>query len=138
MARSGEAPRTYVFRAPAGGMIVEKMAVAGQMMRAGERIYRLADLSSVWILAQVYEQDLSFVRTGQAATVRVTYGPERTIEGRVETILPQVEEQTRTATARIVLPNPDASLRPGRRGSPSGSAVYPARISGTSRRRRRS
>jgi hypothetical protein len=113
LARSGEAPRTYVFRAPAGGMIVEKAAVAGQMIKAGERIYRLADLSSVWVLAQVYEQDLSFVRAGQAATVRVTYGPERTIEGRVETILPQVEEQTRTATARIVLPNPDASLRPG-------------------------
>jgi hypothetical protein len=113
LARSGEAPRTYVFRAPAGGMIVEKTAVTGQMMKAGERIYRLADLSSVWVLAQVNEQDLAFVRAGQAATVRVTYGPERTIEGRVETVLPQVEEQTRTATARIVLSNPDASLRPG-------------------------
>ena len=113
LARSGEAPRTHLFRAPAGGMIVEKAAVAGQMMKAGERIYRLADLSSVWVLAQVYEQDLAFVREGQAVTVRVTYGPERTIEGRVATVLPQVEEQTRTATARIVLPNPDASLRPG-------------------------
>lgn len=113
IASSGEAPRTYVFRAPADGMVIEKMAVAGQMMKAGERIYKLADLSSVWVLAQVYEQELPFVRAGQAATVRVTYGPERMIEGRVDTLLPQVEEQTRTATARIVLPNPDASLRPG-------------------------
>jgi hypothetical protein len=113
LARAGEAPRTYVFRAPSDGMVIEKMAVVGQMIKAGERAYRLADLSSVWVLAQVYEQDLPFVRAGQNATVRVTYGPERMIEGRVEELLPQVEAQTRTATARIVLANPDASLRPG-------------------------
>ena len=113
LARAGVAVRTYVYRAPAAGMVIEKMVVAGQMMKPGERLYRLADLSSVWVLAQIYEQDLSFVRAGQDATVRVTYGPERLMEGRVETLLPQVEEQTRTATARIVLPNPDASLRPG-------------------------
>ena len=113
LARAGEAPRTYVYRAPADGMVIDKMAVAGQMMKPGERIYRLADLSSVWVLAQIYEQDLPLVRAGQDATVRVTYGPERMIEGRVELLLPQVEEQTRAATARIVLPNPDASLRPG-------------------------
>ena len=110
---SREAPRTFVFRAPADGVVIEKMAIAGQMMKPGERIYRLADLSQVWVLAQIYEQDLPFVRAGQDATVRVTYGPERTIDGRVELLLPQVEDQTRTATARIALPNPDGSLRPG-------------------------
>lgn len=110
---SREAPRTLVFRAPADGVVIEKMAVAGQMMKPGEPIYRLADLSHVWVLAQIYEQDLPFVRAGQDATVRVAYGPERTIDGRVELLLPQVEDQTRTATARIVLPNPDGSLRPG-------------------------
>jgi hypothetical protein len=113
LARAGEAPRNFVFRAPAAGMVIEKMAVVGQMVKPGERIYKLADLSSVWVLAQVYEQDLPFVRAGQSATIRVAYGPERMIEGRVETLLPQVEEQTRTATARIVLANPDVSLRPG-------------------------
>lgn len=113
LARAGVAVRTYVYRAPADGMVIEKMVVAGQMMKPGERLYRLADLSSVWVLAQIYEQDLSFVRAGQDATVRVTYGPERMIDGRIDLLLPQVEEQTRTATARIVLPNPDASLRPG-------------------------
>ena len=113
VARKGEASRTYVYHAPAGGMVIEKMAIAGQMMKPGERIYRLADLSSVWVLAQIYEQDLSFVKPGQDATVRVTYGPERVINGQVESLLPQVEEQTRTATARIVLPNADGALRPG-------------------------
>lgn len=113
LASKGEASRTYIYRAPAAGMVIEKMAVVGQMMKPGERIYRLADLSTVWVLAQIYEQDLSFVRAGQDATVRVTYGPERQINGQVESLLPQVEEQTRTATARIVLPNDDGSLRPG-------------------------
>lgn len=113
LAHSGKASRTYVFRAPAAGVVVEKMAVAGQKVMPGERIYRLADLATVWVLAQVFEQDLAFVRPGQAATVRVTYGPERVLTGTVEALLPQVEEQTRSATARIALPNPDMGLRPG-------------------------
>lgn len=111
--KRGEASRTFVYRAPAAGVVIEKNAIAGQMIKAGERVYRLADLSRVWALAQIYEQDLPFVRAGQSATVRVTYGPERTIEGQVDLLLPQVEDRTRTATARIVLPNTDGSLRPG-------------------------
>ena len=111
--RSGEAQRTVVFRAPADGVVIEKMAVAGQMMKPGERIYRLADLSTVWVQAQVYEKDLAFLHEGQAATVRTSYGAERKIEGKVQMLLPQVEEQTRAATARIVLPNADRFLRPG-------------------------
>lgn len=113
VASTREARRTYVFRAPADGMVIEKMAVSGQMVKPGERIYRLADLSSVWVLAQVFEQDLSFIHPGQEATVRVTYGQERRYSGTVSTLLPQVEDQTRTATARIQLPNTDGYLRPG-------------------------
>jgi multidrug efflux pump subunit AcrA (membrane-fusion protein) len=111
--RSGEAPRTLVFRAPADGVVIEKMAVAGQMMQPGERIYRLADLSTVWVQAQIYEKDLPFVREGQPVKIRTSYGPEKTFEGRVQLLLPQVEEQTRSVTARIVLPNPEGHLRPG-------------------------
>ncbi len=111
--RSGEAQRTMLFRAPADGVVIEKMAVAGQMMKPGERIYRLADLSTVWVQAQIYEKDLPYLRQGQAVSVRTSYGPERKFDGTVELLLPQVEEQTRTATARIVLPNPDGFLRPG-------------------------
>jgi RND family efflux transporter MFP subunit len=111
--KRGEASRTFVYRAPAAGVVIEKNAIAGQMIKAGERVFRLADLSSVWVLAQIYEQDLPFVRAGQDATVRVSYGPEHTIESKVDLLLPQVEDQTRTATARIVLPNPDGTLRPG-------------------------
>ncbi len=111
--RTREASRTLVFRAPADGVVIEKMGVTGQMMKAGERIYRLADLTSVWVLAQIYEKDLPFVRAGQPVTVRTTYGAERTYAGTVQLLVPQVEDLTRTATARIVLRNPDGFLRPG-------------------------
>jgi Cu(I)/Ag(I) efflux system membrane fusion protein len=111
--RTGTAPRTFLYRAPAAGLVMEKLAVAGQMVKPGERIFRLADLAQVWVLAQIYEQDLPFVRAGQDATIRVTYGPEHLLHGQVDLLLPRVEDQTRTATARIVLPNPDGALRPG-------------------------
>jgi len=111
--RTGEAKRTYLFRAPSDGTVIEKMAVAGQMMKPGEKLYRLADLSRVWVLAQIYEQDLAFVRVGQPALVRATYGLDHDFAGEVALLLPQVEEQTRTATARIALPNADGALRPG-------------------------
>ena len=113
LGKSGQVQRTFVYRAPADGVVVEKLAVVGQMIKAGERIYRIADLSSVWVLAQIYEQDLPFVRTGQPATVRLGYGNDRTFSGTVALVLPEVEEQTRAATARIALPNPDNVLRPG-------------------------
>lgn len=111
--RTREARRTMVFRAPAGGMVIEKMGVVGQMMKPGERIYRLADLSSVWVQAEIYEKDLPFVRPGAAVAVHTSYGSDRMFDGTVERLLPQVQEQTRTATARIVLANPDGFLRPG-------------------------
>jgi hypothetical protein len=111
--RTKEPRRTLVFRAPTDGVVIEKMGVVGQMMKPGERIYRLADLSTVWVQAEIYEKDLPFVRTGEPASVRTSYGPERTFDGKVDLLLPQVEEQTRTATARIVLSNTDRFLRPG-------------------------
>ncbi|HEY0946734.1 MAG TPA: efflux RND transporter periplasmic adaptor subunit [Opitutaceae bacterium] len=113
LAGAGTVRRTLTYRAPADGVVIDKMAVAGQMMMPGERIYRLADLSSVWVLAQIYENDLPFVRVGQAASVRVTYGPERAFPAEVALLLPQVEEQTRTTAARLVVPNPEGALRPG-------------------------
>lgn len=111
--RTKEARRTFVYRAPSDGVVIEKMGLVGQMMKPGERIYRLADLSSVWVQAEIYEKDLPFVRTGEKATVRTSYGQTRTFDGAVDLLLPQVQEQTRTATARIVLANPDRFLRPG-------------------------
>lgn len=110
---SGKAQRTLAYRASADGVVIEKMAVAGQMMKPGEQIYRLADLSTVWVRVQIYEKDLPFISEGQSVKIRTSYGQEKTFEGKVQLLLPQVEEQTRAVTARIVLPNPEGYLRPG-------------------------
>jgi membrane fusion protein, copper/silver efflux system len=110
--RAQKPERTYTYRAPTAGVVIEKSAVEGQMVAPGERIFRLADFSSVWVLMQVYESDLPFVKEGQAVTVHNTFGPERAYAGKVDRILPRIEEQTRTITARLVLRNPDGFLRP--------------------------
>lgn len=111
--KSGRPARTLVFPSPAAGIVVEKPIVAGQMVKAGEPVLRLADLSQVWILARLYEQDLPFVNPGQTAKVSITYGLQREYVGTVSLVVPEIEPQTRTATARIVLANPEHVLRPG-------------------------
>lgn len=113
LARTRTVPHTFTYRAPADGVVTEKMAVTGQMMKPGEPIYRLADLSTVWVLAQIYEQDVPYVHTGQTATVRLTYGDRTDRPAKVDLLLPQLDETTRAVTARLILANPDGRLRPG-------------------------
>jgi membrane fusion protein, copper/silver efflux system len=105
--------KTLRILAPQDGFVVEKNVVEGQMVEAGKRIYRLADLGIVWVLAQVYEQDLPYIRLGQEATVTVSYLPDREFRGRVTYIYPNVDEKTRTAKVRMEFHNPGYFLKPG-------------------------
>ncbi|ACB74837.1 efflux RND transporter periplasmic adaptor subunit [Opitutus terrae] len=113
LAQAGEARRKVVYRAPVDGVVIEKPAVQGMMVRPGERIFRLADLSTVWVNAQIYEKDLAFVHEGQHAVVRTSFGQEREFHGEVEVLIPEIVNETRTAQARLVLDNPDRALKPG-------------------------
>lgn len=113
LVKTGEAHPNFTFRAPVSGTIIERFGIVGQMIKSGERIYRIADLSSVWVLAQIYENDLPFIHPGQDATVNVTYGTARKLSTQVALVQPQIDERTRTATARLVVPNTEGSLRPG-------------------------
>lgn len=105
--------KTLRVSAPRDGIVVEKMAVQGQMVEAGMKLYRLADLSIVWVLSQVYEQDLPFVRLGQEATMSLSYLPDRKFRGRVTYVYPTVDEKTRTARVRMEFHNPGFFLKPG-------------------------
>jgi Cu(I)/Ag(I) efflux system membrane fusion protein len=105
--------KTLRVTAPRDGIVVEKMAVEGQMVDAGMKLYRLADLGIVWVQAQVYEQDLAFVRLGQEATVSLSYLPDRKFRGRVTYVYPTVDEKTRTARVRMEFHNPGYFLKPG-------------------------
>src|SRR5208283_1066245 len=107
-------PKTKLkMNAPRDGMVVENMVVLGQMVEAGMKLYRLADLCTVWVQAQIYEQDLLFVRLGQEATVSLSYLPDRKFRGRVTYVYPTVDEKTRTAKVRMEFHNPGYFLKPG-------------------------
>jgi RND family efflux transporter MFP subunit len=111
--RTGE-PRTHiVFRSPASGYVVEKMPMRGQHIAAGQSLYRLADLSVVWVEADLYERDLAFVRVGDRAIVTLDAYPGEHVSGRLVYIYPFADEPARTVRARFALENPRARLRPG-------------------------
>lgn len=99
------------YRAPIDGTIMEKQAVAGMRFASGDALYRLVDLSTVWAVVDIYEQDLERVSVGQAAQVTLNAYPDKIFEGKVAFVYPALNPATRTAKARIELPNPDGLLR---------------------------
>ena len=111
--KSRTALKTLPVSAPMSGFVIEKNVVAGQMVDAGMKLYRIADLGIVWVIAQVYEQDLPFVKLGQEAVVKVASLPDREFRGRVTFIYPSVDEKTRTAKVRLEFENPGYFLKPG-------------------------
>jgi RND family efflux transporter MFP subunit len=111
--KSRQPRKTLRVNAPRDGFVVEKMAVEGQMVEAGMKLYRLADLALVWVQSQIYEKDLPFVKLGQEAVVTLSYLPDRQFRGRVTYIYPTVDEKTRSARVRMEFHNPGYFLKPG-------------------------
>jgi Cu(I)/Ag(I) efflux system membrane fusion protein len=111
--RNSTITRTLTLRAPADGIVLEKIAVEGMRFMPGEPLYRIADLSSVWLIADVFEQDLGVVRERQDAKIRVNAYPGTSFVGKVAFIYPTVTQETRTGKVRIVVANPDLRLKTG-------------------------
>jgi membrane fusion protein, copper/silver efflux system len=110
--RRGERPpRTISVLSPVAGTVVEKMVVEGMRYQPGETLFRIVDTSTMWVLAEVYEQDLAFVKVGDMAKVTVNTWPDRSFPGRVTFIYPSVGKESRTAKLRIEVANPDGLLR---------------------------
>jgi Cu(I)/Ag(I) efflux system membrane fusion protein len=103
-------------RSPAGGTVLERGVVAGQYVGPDTPLLTVADLSRVWVLADLYEQDLANVRAGDRVRFVSDARPGRAYEGRVDFVYPTVSTETRTVKARIVLGNDDGSLKPGMYG----------------------
>ncbi len=110
---SGTPTKTVTLRAPASGIVVEKNVVEGDRIMPGMTVYRIADLSRVWIEADVFEKDLGLVEKGQEAEVTFETYPGRVFRGRVAFVYPTVSIQDRTAHIRLELPNPRLELKPG-------------------------
>jgi Cu(I)/Ag(I) efflux system membrane fusion protein len=110
--RRGEKPaRTIAVPAPTTGTVIEKMAVEGMRYQAGETLFRIVDTRTMWVLAEVYEQDLAYVKAGDMARVTVNAWPDRPFAGRVTFIYPSVGKENRTAKLRIEVDNADGRLR---------------------------
>jgi RND family efflux transporter MFP subunit len=112
LATSGEPRRTLTFRAPAGGIVLERKAVQGMRFMPGEMLLTIADLSSLWLIADVAEQDIGRVRVGTPARVRLDAYPGQVFDGRVTFIYPTLKAETRSAQLRIELANPGGRLKP--------------------------
>ncbi|MGQ3215163.1 efflux RND transporter periplasmic adaptor subunit [Shinella sp.] len=111
IATERKVPQSIAYTSPRDGVVLERMAVSGMMAEAGDILFRIADLSKVWVIADVPEYELAAVRKGAVVSVVVRNVPDTTFKGTVDLIYPEVQIQTRTTKVRIELPNPDGQLR---------------------------
>lgn len=109
--RSGQVRRRLTIRAPASGHILEKHVIEGQMIRAGDRLFKIADLSTIWIEPAIFETDIPLVRVGQRAQVTFEALPGHLIEGRLTFIYPELDMKTRTLRVRVEVPNPGLLIK---------------------------
>lgn len=110
--KEGRARQTLTLRSPVSGVVLEKPALKGMRFMPGEVLYRISNLSSLWLLADIFEQDLALVQPGQAARITVNAYPGRVFTGKVAFVYPTVTPETRTAKVRIELANPGGLLKP--------------------------
>jgi Cu(I)/Ag(I) efflux system membrane fusion protein len=109
---TGQPTRTLTLYSPVSGYITQKMVVQGMKVMPGEKLFDIADFSSVWIVADIYEYELSSVRIGQPVKITLSYFPGREWTSRIDYIYPVFSAETRTAKVRLTLPNPGGQLKP--------------------------
>ncbi len=108
MEKLGHARNTLAIASPATGVVLEKMVVQGQNVMPGMELYRIADLSKVWVVASVYQRDIAAVKMGSEAEVELSYKPGKPFKGKVTFISPVLDEVTKTGEIRIEVPNTPA------------------------------
>lgn len=111
--RTGQVTKTMQLVAPVSGIVLEKDVFEGQRVTPGMRLYRLADLSTVWVEGEVFERDLQFVGVGSQAHIEVTAYPGEHMMGTVSFVHPTVEVSSRTNRVRVLVPNPNLRFKPG-------------------------
>jgi len=115
--QEGKPRRVLAYRSPVSGVVLQKPGTQGMRFMPGEVLYEIADLSSVWMLAEVFEQDLGLVRVGQEAKLRIVAYPDKVLVGKVVFVYPTIDPDTRTARVRIELPNLLGLLKPAMYGN---------------------
>lgn len=110
--RTGVVRRTLTLRSPYTGHVVEKDVIEGAMIRPGDRLFEIADLSTVWIEPAIFEADIPGIRVGQSAEVSFDALPAQSYTGRVTFIHPTLDARTRTLKVRVEVPNPGFTIKP--------------------------
>lgn len=113
LAKRGQAEKTLQILSPFTGVVTEKHANEGMKVDPGMQVYRIADLSKVWVIATVYEYQLPYLEEGQKAEMTLSYIPGQTFEGSVVYIYPYLDTKTREAQVRLEFDNPTGLLKPG-------------------------
>jgi RND family efflux transporter MFP subunit len=111
---TGEVLRTLVVTAPAAGVVMRRMeGLEGMAVKPGMELFHIADLSSLWLSVEVFEEQLAWLKRGSEAEISLSYYPGETFRGRVRFVEPEVAEKTRTIPLRLEVPNPEGRLRSG-------------------------
>jgi len=110
--QTGEIKKSMALYSPADGFVLEKMAYKGMALMPGAALYKIGDLSSIWVIGDIYEYELPFVKIGDKAQITLAYFPGETFEGTATYIYPMLDPKTRTAKVRFDLPNPEFKLKP--------------------------
>jgi len=110
--KSRKVSQNIVIRAPQDGVVSNLAVRHGMFIKPDKQVMSLADLSSVWLVAEIFERQADWVKVGQPAEVSLTFLPGHTWEGQVEYIYPSLDPKTRTLKARLRFPNPDEKLKP--------------------------
>jgi len=109
--RTGKTRKTVTIHSPASGVVVIRKATEGSYFKPGKRMYKIADLSTVWVDVEIYEYDLPWIHQGMKAQMELPYAPGKRFHGRVLYIYPYLNPQTRTAKLRLEFPNPNYELK---------------------------
>lgn len=109
---TGKPLKTLTIYSPVSGYIIQKSALQGMRVMPGERLFDIADLSIVWVIADIYEYEMPLISIGQTATIALSYIPEKEFKATIEYVYPSLSAETKTAKIRFSIPNPDGKLKP--------------------------
>ena len=104
--------RTLTLYSPVSGYVIQKTALRGMKVMPGEKLYDVADLSTLWVIADIYEYELPFIKVGERARISLSYFPGRVFSSAIDYVYPTLSAETRTAKVRFVISNPDGTLKP--------------------------
>jgi Cu(I)/Ag(I) efflux system membrane fusion protein/cobalt-zinc-cadmium efflux system membrane fusion protein len=110
--RTGEIRKTLTIYSPANGIVVHKNAINGTFIKAGQNLFRIADISTVWVYAHIFEYEIAWIKVGQKALMELPYIPGRQFEGEVDYIYPYLDQKTRDVKIRLVFKNQATELKP--------------------------